>query len=149
MQAAPIAPNADAVAQADFAYGGNYMAHGTLDVFSGPTIGKYRNSSSAVAAAQAMKGAQGIVGIFDHGSFSTVRELLVSPANRRGEGDDYRGPRPPARPRPDELIQLHDLGDPNGDWGHGDYRSLSALRFASDDLVGFVRGKDQILRGEG
>lgn len=146
MQANPIAPHADAVAQADFAYGGNYMAHGSLDVFAGATYGRYDDARSAYAAAQALQGAEGIVGVFRESRGFDVRELLVSPSSRRGAGDDVRDPRPEARPRPDRLIQLRDVGEPNGDWGHGDFRTLSALRFVSDDLVGFVRGDDQVTR---
>jgi hypothetical protein len=141
MQAAPIAPNARAVAQADFAYGGNYMAHGSLDVFTGATLAHHATLDSANAAAQALNGAKGIVGIFRTDEGYDLRTLLVSDANRRGLGDDIRDPRPAARPRPEHLIALRAIGTPNGSWGHGDYRSLSALRFVSDALVGFV-GED-------
>lgn len=141
MQAAPIVPNAQAVAQADFAYGGNYMAHGSLDVFEGATLAHRASLDSASSAAQAFKGAKGIVGIFRTDDGFDVRTLLVSGTGRRGLGDDIREPRPGARPRPDKLIALRPVGDPNGSWGHGDYRTLSALRFVSPSLVGFV-GED-------
>jgi hypothetical protein len=141
MQAAPIAPNAEAVAQADFAYGGNYMAHGSLDVFTGAVIAHHATLEGAQAAAQALDGAKGIVGIFRGREGFDVRTLLVSDSNRRGPGDDIRDPRPAARPRPDQLIALNPIGEPNGSWGHGDFRSLSALRFVSDHLLGFV-GED-------
>lgn len=146
MQAAPIAPNAGAVAQADFAFGGNYGAHGSLDVFTGATLARQRDRAAAFAAAQALDVARGIVGIFREADGFAVRELLVSAANRRGAGDDYRDPRPAARPRPAQLLRLTDVGEPNGSWGHGDFRTLSALRFVSDELVGFVQGDDRIER---
>lgn len=145
MQAAPIAPNAAAVAQADFAYGGNYMAHGSLDMFTGATLARHASRDAAFAAAQALDGA-GIVGVFRAAAGFDVRELLVSDARYRGPGDDVRDPRPGPRARPERLIRLTDVGEPNGSWGHGDYRTLSALRFVSDDLVGFVRGADRIER---
>ncbi|MCW2921038.1 MAG: hypothetical protein JWL76_912 [Thermoleophilia bacterium] len=146
MQAAPIAPNAQAVAQADFAYGGNYMAHGSLDVFTGATFGTFDDRAGAFAAAQALKGVHGIVGVFRDQDQFQVRELLVSGTSHRGPGDDYRDERPAPRARPTKLIQLRDVGTPNGSWGHGDYRTLSALRFVDADLLGFVRGTDQVAR---
>lgn len=146
MQAAPIAPNAQAVAQADFAYGGNYMAHGSLDVFTGATIATHADRAAAFAAAQALDGLRGIVGVFRDADRFEIRELLVAKSRSRGPGDDYRDPRPAPRTRPETLISLTDIGERNGSWGHGDYRSLSALRFVSDDLLGFVRGSDRIER---
>lgn len=146
MQAAPIAPHADSVAQADFAYGSNYGAHGSLDVFSGATLTSHADRDAAFAAAQAFEGVRGIVGVFRDADGFVVRELLVSDARQRGAGDDIRQPRPEARPRPERLIALTDVGEPHGPWGHGDFRTLSALRFVSDDLVGFVRGPDRIER---
>lgn len=146
MQAAPIAPHADAVAQADFAFGGNFMAHGSLDVFRGATLARHDDRDAAFAAAQALDGARGIVGIFRHEEGFQVRELLVSDANRRGPGDDVREARPGPRPLPSRLVRLTDVGEPNGSWGHGDFRTLSALRFVDEELVGFVRGSDRIER---
>lgn len=146
MQAAPVAPNAQAVAQADFAYGGNYMAHGSLDVFTGAAYGTFADRADAFAAAQALEGVHGIVGVFRDDERFAIRELLVSDSSRRGVGDDYRSPRPAPRERPSKLIQLRDIGTPNGSWGHGDFRSLSALRFVDADLLGFVRGSDRIER---
>lgn len=145
MQAAPIAPNREAVAQADFAFGGNYMAHGSLDVFRGAELGSFASSKEAIAAAQALDGARGIVGVFKGAKGFDVRELLVSDANRRGFGDDIRDDPQAARPRPATLVPLRPVGDPNGSWGHGDYRSLSALRFIDQKLVAFV-GEDHLIR---
>ncbi len=146
MQAAPIAPNAQAVAQADFAFGGNFMAHGSLDVFTGATIARHADRAAAFAAAQALDGARGIVGVFRAADQFEIRELLVGSYQYRSPGDDYRDPRPAPRDRPEQLIALTDVGEPNGSWGHGDYRTLSALRFVNDDLLGFVRGTDRIER---
>jgi hypothetical protein len=149
MQAVEHTPNREAVAQADFAFGGNYMAHGTLDVFAGATFGTFADADAAFAAAQALKGVHGIVGVFGADGKFNVRELLVSGADRRGFGDDIRDVKDPkfvdVRPRPASLKQLRDVGERHGEWGHGDFRTLSGLRFVDADLLGFVSGK-QLLR---
>ncbi len=147
MKAAPIMAHADAVAQADFAFGGNYQAHGSLDVFRGEELLRDDTQAGAVAAAQALNAVHGIVGVFKVDDHFSVRELLVSDARYREAADDYRSPRPTEpRERPAKLVRLTDIGEPNGSWGHGDFRTLSALRFADDSLVGFVRGADRIER---
>ncbi len=150
MQAAPHTPNPQAVAQADFAFGGNYMAHGNLDVFAGANVGHFGDALSAFAAAQSLKGVHGIVGVFSSGATFDVRELLVAGGGRRSPWDDVRSMNDPnrvdMRPRPSKLQQLSDVGERHGEWGHGDFRSLSALRFVDPTLLGFVRGADQVTR---
>lgn len=146
MQSVQFAPHAEAVAQADFAFGGNFMAHGVLDVFRGIVEGRSATLDGALALAQSIHGVQGILGVFRDDDAFAVHQLLVGDANRRASDIRDGSDTSVARPMPERLVKLAQVGEPNGSWGHGDYRSLSALRFTSDDLLAFVGEGHQVVR---
>ncbi len=140
MSAVQFVPNKEAIGQADFSFGGNFGAHGVFDLFKGIEEGRHSSREGAMAFAQALNGVQGILGVFKEDDSFVTRQVVVSDANRipMVEKQDAAAP---AREMPETLVKLRAVGEPNGSWGHGDFRTLSGLKFNDDSLLAFV-GED-------
>lgn len=147
MKAAFHTPNAKAVGQADFEFAQFYGKHGSADIFAGKELATFGSREKALAAAQALKGAHGIVGVFADGTKQfDVRELLVgggAPSDKRNPGWVDQ------RPVPDILKPLHAVEKEQ--WKGSTYNlvsRLAAVSFTDNSLLGFVDGSKVVLRGD-